>query len=147
KKLLGAFRGEAPPCGSTFLPACERSSRIAMRRPHAALGALSQPVASDCVLHDVRRQPAFASEIAPGWRAGARPEAMSPPLYNGREGLGPCRALPRRCSRDEANHVSNTATRFNKTVGAEMFSERKHVAFCRRQGIEPAAAFMNDNDD
>ena len=66
KQLLGAARGEAAPFRSTLLPARERSSRIAMRRPHAALGTLSQPTAGDRLLHDVGRQRALVGQIAPG---------------------------------------------------------------------------------
>ena len=72
---------------------------------------------------------------------------MSPPLYDGRKGFGPCRVLPSWCARDEANHIRDTVTCLDETVGAEVFGKRKHVPFRRRQGIEPAAAFVNDDDD
>ena len=148
EKLFGAVCGEAAPFRSTLLPPRERSSRIAMRRPHAALGALSQPTEGDRLLHDVSRQPALAGQIAPGWRAEARLEALSPPLCNGRkDGLWPCRTLPCWCTRNEANHIRNTAERVRETAGAEMFGKRKHVPFRGRQGIEPAAAFVDDDDD
>ena len=56
-------------------------------------------------------------------------------------------ALPRRCSGDEANHIRNTITRLDETVGAEVFGKRKHVPFSRRQGIEPATALVDNDDD
>ena len=119
-----------------------------MRCPHAALGALSQTTAGDGLLHDVSRQPALAGQIAPGWRAGARLEAVPPPLCNGRKGgLWPRRAPPRWRTGNEADHFRNTAARVGETVSTEVFGERKNVPFRGRQGIEPTAAFVDDDDD
>ena len=37
--------------------------------------------------------------------------------------------------------------RFDETAGTEVFGERKNVPFRGRQGIEPAATFVDDDDD
>src|SRR6185369_11858609 len=101
KKLLGSIRREPAPVRATLLPADERSVSGAVRRPHAALRTFAQAVVRDRLLHDVIRQCAVAREIEPGRRAGARLEAMSPPLRDRRPTRASFRAPPCWSTRNE----------------------------------------------
>src|SRR5258707_10865518 len=96
---------------------------------------------------DAMRDMPFAGQIAPGRRAGPRSKAMSPTDRNGGDRLRLCRTLPDRPARDEADGISDTIARVGEAAGTEVLGERKHVPFCGRQRIEPAAAVMDDNDD
>ena len=55
------------------------------------------------------------------------------------------RTLPDRRAQDEADDISDTIARVGEAAGTEVLGERKHVAFCGRQRIEPAAAVVDDN--
>src|SRR5258708_10914147 len=108
---------------------------------------LPQPAMGNNSGDDAMRDMPFVGQIAPGRGAGPRSKAMWPTDRNGAGRLRLGRTLPDRRARDEADDISNTIARVGEAAGTEVLGERKHVPFCGRQRIEPAAAIMDDNDD
>src|SRR5260370_41874113 len=96
---------------------------------------------------DAIRDVPFVGQITPGWGAGPRSKAMSPAARDRANRLRLGRTLPDRRARDEADDVSDTIARVGEAAGTEVLGERKHVPFCGRQRIKPAAAVMDDNHD
>ena len=96
-----------------------------MRRPHAAFWDPHESVAARPPFHDVGGQRSLAGEVSPGWRAGVRLEAISPPFCKDARAFGFAGRRHAGALGTKPIDIRNMIARIEEPVSAKVLGEAK----------------------